>query len=644
MIIENMNDNWEFSWHWCRSEVRGPLMADELMGKKWYPATVPGNVQADLEKLGLVDDPFFADNADHLRWCEEVDFWYRRSLKPVTLVDGQRAILHFDGLDCFATIWIDGRQVGQHENMFIPYWIDVTEHLRADRSVELLIRLASNFQAVETSHRDPCDHPPMARVRSRKAQISYGWDIGPRIVTNGLWRPVRLEVVEKGRILYAGARTVSLEKNRAAMEFVATVDWHDRPATVTIDTQVGPTKISKSIELVGGENDIVIPFEIANPELWWPRGHGKASLYSLDMKLVDATHKALDRKDARVGVCLIEMLQEPRKDGGRGLRFKINGRDYFAKGLNWTPSDSMFGRVTDERIRKLVKLSAEANVNMLRVWGGGVYEPESFLQACDEAGILIWQDFMMACTHYPQDPEFLAGLKTEIEKVVRAYRGHVSMGAWSGDNEVDCGCGVEYGTVITRCTIPEVLKALDPLRPYLPTSPFSDPGKHPNDPIYGDCHLWNHTIRHDDPFYTGFHANFVSEIGRISLPSRKTIDRFIPKDQQWPTDNRYWHYHASDVNNWWIYRHLGHVLEGVRNNGYAEPKSLSEMIEVTQKIQSDACRFWIEHFGGDEQCWGILLWNLCDCWPQVSDAVISYDLELKQAYHAVKEAFGKLKR
>jgi beta-mannosidase len=182
------------------------------------------------------------------------------------------------------------------------------------------------------------------------------------------------------------------------------------------------------------------------------------------------------------------------------------------------------------------------------------------------------------------------------------------------------------------------------MRPFLPSSPFSDPGKNSYDPIYGDCHLWNHTIRHDDPFYTGFHANFVSEIGRISLPHQGMIDRFIPKDKQWPADNQYWHYHAADTNNWWLYRHIKHVQEGIRNNGYPEPKSLSEMISVTQKIQADAYRFWIEHFGNDPQCWGILLWNLCDCWPQVSDAVISYDLDLKSAYHAVKDAFGKLKR
>jgi beta-mannosidase len=413
-----------------------------MADRTWYPATVPGNVQSDMEKLGVVKDPFFADNADHLRWCEEVDFWYRRTLEPVKLTEGQRAILHFDGLDCFATIWIDGRQVGQHENMFVPYWTDVTEHLRSDRPVEIQVRLASNSQAVETSHRDPCDHPPMMRVRSRKPQISYGWDIGPRIVTNGLWRPVRLEIIEKGRILHAGTRTLKLENNRAMMELVATVDWHHQPSAIKIDAQVGPTKISKTIELVGGENDVVIPFEISNPELWWPRGYGQAHLYKFDMALVDSQGKTLDRKDGKFGVCQIEMLQEPRNDGGRGLRFKINHRDYFAKGLNWTPSDSMFGRVTDDRIRKLVQLSAEANVNMLRVWGGGVYEPESFLQACDEAGILIWQDFMMACTHYPQDPEFLAGLKNEIEKVVRSYRGHVSMAAWSGDNDVACCCGV----------------------------------------------------------------------------------------------------------------------------------------------------------------------------------------------------------
>jgi beta-mannosidase len=645
IAVLHLNDNWKFTWAcYYQGKDRNILSEQEAKDRTWYPATVPGNVQEDLQKIGMLDDLFFSDNADHYRWCEEVDFWYRREIGPVDLPHGSRAILHFGGLDCFATIWIDGRKVGQHSNMFVPYWIDVTEYVRSDKPVELTIRLAANFQEVETSHRDPIDHPPMQRIRSRKPQISYGWDIGPRIVTNGLWRPVSLEIIDQGRILYAGARTLDVSEKSAKMEMVATVDWHARATTAKVVGRFGGTTVEANVDLAGGENDVVVPFEIKSPSLWWPNGMGEATLHNFELSLVGEKGKTLDTKKGRFGICKIEMLQEPRKDGGIGLRLKVNHRDYFAKGLNWTPSDSLFGRVTDDRIRKLVSMAADANVNMLRVWGGGVYEPESFLQACDEMGILIWQDFMFACTHYPQDPEFLQMVSYEATKVVRAYRGHVSMGVWSGDNEIDCCCKIEPGLMISRITIPEVLKKCDPARPYVPSSPYSPLGENPNDPKFGDCHVWCHTIKPDDPFYTGYHANFVSEIGRISLPNKKMIDAFIPKDKQWPVTSQPWFYHSSDTNNWRVYRNITHVLQCVKNNGYPEPKSLDELIEVTQKIQADAYKFWIEHYGSDPQCWGLLLWNLCDCWPQVSDAIVSYDLEPKKAYAAVKDAFGKLKR
>ncbi|NLE58646.1 MAG: hypothetical protein GX616_09820, partial [Planctomycetes bacterium] len=244
--IHVLSTDWEFTWSHYSGKDRGPLSETEVQGRTWRPATVPGNVQADLQTLGLVEDPFFADNADHLRWCEEVDFWYRRKLGPVDVPHGARAILHFEGLDCFATIWIDGREVGRHSNMFVPYWIDVTEHLRADRPVELLIRLAANFQEAAVSHRDPIDHPPMQRIRSRKPQISYGWDIGPRIVTVGLWRPVRLEIIDRGRLLYAGVRTLDVTGPAAALEAVATVDWHGRPGKATLRGRFGPTTIEQT--------------------------------------------------------------------------------------------------------------------------------------------------------------------------------------------------------------------------------------------------------------------------------------------------------------------------------------------------------------------------------------------------------------
>jgi beta-mannosidase len=289
-------------------------------------------------------------------------------------------------------------------------------------------------------------------------------------------------------------------------------------------------------------------------------------------------------------------------------------------------------------------MAAEANIDMLRVWGGGIYEDKSFWDACDRYGILVWQDFMFGCSLYPQDQPFLNNVTAEAESVVRAFRGHVCLAAWCGDNEIDTLCGPESGTIISREVLKEVVSRLDGSRPYIVSSPFSEPGRHPNDPESGDCHLWRHTIRPDDPFYTAKSANFVSEMGRISFPDQETIDTFVPADKQWPPNGPLWYYHSSDTNRWRRYRNVADVLESVRNNGYREPENIEELIESTQKIQADAYTCWIEHFGGDPQCWGLLLWNLCDIWPQISDAIISYDLRPKKAYNAVRSAYGALGR
>jgi beta-mannosidase len=645
--IYELNDQWQFAWtvHGI-SDLNTPMgKAFDLAGRDWHPATVPGCVQNDLCRLELLDDPYYADNADHYRWCEEVDFWYRRSINPMDIQHEARAILHFEGLDTFATVWIDGKEIGRHANMFVPYWIDITEHLSPTRPVDLMIRLGATAFAAGGSDGDPCLHPPLQRIRSRKAQISWGWDIGPRIVTVGLWRPVRLEVIDQGRILCAGARTISIRDDKATLEAVMTVDWHGRPAPVKIKARYGPIEIDQRIDVVKGLNDIAIPFELSGPRLWWPRGYGRQEQYEFSVELVDERCRILDGKKGKFGVCRVDVLREPREENGQTFRLRVNDRDFFAKGLNWTPSDALFGRTGDDRIRRLVGLAAEANVNLLRVWGGGIYEPQAFWQACAEAGILVMQDFMFACSLYPQDQQFLEQVRHEAQSVVRAFRGHVSLALWCGDNEIDMlAGGSDANTVIPRRLLPAVLNELDPYRVYIPSSPHSPDGIDPNDPRYDDCHLWNHAVRADDAFYTSNRPNFISEMGRISFPSRKAIDGFMPKDKQWPVDHPLWRYHGSDTNRWGVYRNIPHVLQCVRANGYPDPQTLDELIDVTQKIQAEAYRFWIEHYGKDPFCWGIVLWNLCDCWGQVSDSIISHDLQLKPAYHAVKESFSKLDR
>jgi beta-mannosidase len=630
--------NWEFAWSMyagAERDILGTAMYDDAA--KWRPATVPGNVQSDLFKLGILEDPYYADNTDHYRWIEEADFWYRVKTPQFEIKEQQQAILNFAGLDCFATIWINGKQVGSCQNMFIPYRLDVTNLLSSKGGDEIVIRLASTTDEPVVSHRDPNDYPPLRRTRTRKAQMSYAWDIAPRLVTVGIWRPVTLEIIDKVSVLHAGARTLAIKDDVAKMEFVATVDWHCQPQETTISVNFMGQTLSEKVELCGGINDVVIPFEIKNPNLWWPRGEGEQHLYEFTFTVGEE----LDFKKGKFGVCLIETEEKPREDGGLTFCFKINSRKIFIKGFNWTPSDALFAQ-SDNRVEKLVDIAAAANANMLRVWGGGIYEKESFLDLCDERGLLVWQDFMFACSRYPQDNAFVATVKEEVTSVVRAYRGHVSLAAWAGDNENDALFSPEAGSLLSREHIPAVLAKLDPKRIYLPSSPFSKLGEDPNDKRFGDAHLWRHTTRHDDPFYYEPAPNLVSEIGKISFPSQKTIDSFMPKEQQWPLDSPLWNFHGSDNVRWGVFRNIKHILQGLKAYGIPELKTLNEVIETTQQIQAEACVFWIEKYASYPNNGGIIIWNLCDCWPQVSDAVISYDLEPKLAYYAISKAFANI--
>lgn len=638
-----VKDGWEFCWTEYAGRERPCLTESEALNLTWYTATVPGNAQRDLVRLGEADDPFYADNADHLRWCEEVDFWYRCKIRGVE-DDGAHQILDFGGLDTFATVWINGVEVGRHENMFIPFSIDVTGHVTSDHSAELLMRFGASAFECDYNDRDPNSHPPLQRTRTRRAQITYGWDIGPRLVAVGPWRPVTLSAVNSGRILHSGARTVSVGDGEVSIELVATVEWFDKPADATVTFAWDGYEMTQDVRLASGIHDVVVATTVKNPTLWWPNGMGEQHLYTLSTSLAAESGDIHDQRESSFGICRVDLVEEPRPDGALGFGFTVNGQEYFAKGMNWTPSEALFGTLKDDRTEMLVRMAAEANINMFRVWGGGIYEDDSFWDACDRHGILVWQDFMFACSLYPQDQAFLNRVTEEAEQAVRAFRGHVSLAAWCGDNEIDTLCGPESGTIVSRKTLKDVVARLDDKRPYVVSSLFSEPGRHPNDPESGDCHMWRHTLRHDDSFYTGTSANFVSEIGRISFPDRETIDLFMPEDKMWPPMGPLWRYHASDTNRTRRYRSVADVLECVRNTGYEMPEDIDTLIETTQTIQADAYRFWIEHFGGDPQCKGLLLWNLCDIWPQISDAVISYDLRPKKAYYAVRDAYGDLDR
>lgn len=658
-----LNQGWRLTWRSFGDEGR---LSDLLTGpaEGWLAAQVPGDVHLDLMAAGEMPDPFFGLNGDLCRWVEEKDWWYRLDFAGPSISDGERVFLVFDGLDTFATVYLNGKKVATHANMFTPLSVDVTSYYRPDKTNHLAVKLASPVLSVNINEdRNVGSDWNIYRLFARKAQFNYGWDIAPRIVSVGIWQPVRLVIFQCARISDAWVKVFDFNEKEASLELQAEVEaLTGEPGKVEVELELevfgellspegphSPPIMEKkvSVPLSSARTPVHLPFKIEGPRLWWPSGLGEPSLYSYRLTLLE-NDRPLDRQEGNFGIKSIELVQEPLEEGS-SFYFKVNGRPIFAKGFNWTPADAIPARITPERYEKLVSLVKDANANMLRVWGGGIYEPEVFYDLCDRAGILIWQDFMFACGHYPEHEDFLAEVADEAEYVVKRLRRHSCLALWSGGNENDIFRFWRQGRDylkhrVAREVIAPVCKALNPEVPFIPDSPVSPSGDDPNNTIEGDSHRWAHGTAYKGDFYLKDRSRFVSEIGHISVPDKEVLLSFIPEDKLWPPFNEYWYYHAADtVRVGWKYR-IGSLFKSIKESGLPEPGNLEEFIETTQNLQAEAYKTWAEHYASLPECGGILLWNVCDCWPQISDAVIAYPLVPKKAYYAAREVFGRIGR
>jgi beta-mannosidase len=615
----------------------------------WIPAHVPGDVHLDLMDAGVISDPFYGLNSDHCIWMEEKDWWYRTTFSLSgfeSIKSNQSIFLMFHGLDTFATIYFNEEKIGTHNNMFVPLKLDITQKIRAGEN-DLRVCLASPTYSPDI-HRDPdIARTPLQRLYSRKAQSSYGWDIAPRLVTIGIWRPVEIIVCDKLEIIDSWIQTKQITRNGTDVELEFWISANDENVySVSVDIEVFNQKRSIQLEI---ESKVVSQkelFVLDNPPLWWPHNHGAPNLLDYSIKIRNG-EQIVDFFEGHFGVRIIELVQKPLENGRTSFFFKINNKPIFLKGMNWTPCDAIYSRITDEKYSELLTTTVESNINALRVWGGGIYESDTFYDLCDKLGILVWQDFMFACGVYPQDQDFLEEIEYEAEHVVKNLRQHPSIFVWCGDNEVDWVYLQEnvpdyQNNKINRKILPAVCKKLDSSRPYIPSSPFSKNDEYPNDPDSGNVHLWKHGSSFKDDFYADCSPNMVTEIGYISLPHRDLIESVIPKEKLWPPYNEYWYLHCSDpLRSGESYR-VQSWFNAISHNGLPEPDDLDALISYTQQLQAEATAFWIENFSKQPDCWGIFLWNLCDCWPQIADAYISYDLHKKPALKAVKDGYEKI--
>lgn len=641
-----LNTGWEF----CRSGT-----------EQWRPAEVPGTVHQDLLRHGLIPNPFYGTNEEKIQWVENEDWEYR----TVFAVSGEQlerddARLIFEGLDTYADVYLNGSLVLRADNMFTAYSAAVKPVLRVGEN-RLHICFRSPIRQTLPQHESngfnyPADndhHEKHLSVFSRKAPYSYGWDWGIRMVTSGVWRPVALRFYDVASINDYHVKQLSLTDERAELSNELEVENilpHAADAVVEIRCALNGEEIReirREVKLLPGTNRIEVPMEILSPARWMPNGWGDPVLYDFSAT-VSCGGKEVARQSRRIGLRTLRLVNEKDKHG-ESFYFEVNGIPMFAKGANYIPQDAMLPAVTAERYRNLFRDMKEANMNMVRVWGGGVYEDDRFYDLADENGILVWQDFMFACTPYPSDPAFLQRVEAEAEYNIRRLRNHASLAMWCGNNEIlealkYWGFQKKYSPEtyklmwdgydkLFRELLPEKVKQLDAGRFYLHSSPYAANWGRPESWGTGDSHNWG--VWYGRKAFESLDTDlprFMSEFGFQSFPEMKTIAAFASPDD----------YHIeSEVMNAHQKSSIGNALiRTYMERDYAVPHKFEDFVYVGLVLQGRGIRRGLEaHRRNRPYCMGTLYWQLNDSWPVVSWSGIDYYGNWKALHYQAKRAF-----
>jgi len=621
---------------WRLRAVSGPM--PDLLAERDLPAQVPGSTHLDLMAAGLIPDPYLDRNEAALTWMHRVDWQYTTTFQAQAPRPGERVELVFDGVDTVATIELNGDVLGHTANMHRGYRFDVRQSLREggnDLTVTLKSALthAEQTQAQLGWRQRAYPHPYNA---IRKMACSFGWDWGPDLQTAGLWKPVRLERWDTARLTQprplvtvdadgTGRIDVHLELDRAA----------DRNYTAVITVGDAEERATVSGDLA--HVTVLVP----DARLWWPVGYGDQPLYELTVTLL-ADGEAVDIHRRRIGFRTVTVDTEP-DETGTPFTFVVNGRRVFAKGANWIPDDHFLTRVTRERLERRIGQAVDANMNMLRVWGGGIYETDDFYDACDERGVLVWQDFPFACAFYAEEEPLRGEVEAEARENITRLVAHPSLVLWNGNNEnlpahADWGWqdglqGRTWGIGYYTELLPKIVAELDPTRPYAPGSPYSPDDLPPNDAHHGTRHEWDVWNVVDYTHYRDHIPRFCAEFGFQGPPTWATLTRWIHDEPLTPTSPAFLLHQKADDGNGKLHRGLAPHLP--------VPVDFESWHWATQLNQARAVAFGIEHF---RSWWphtaGALVWQLNDCWPVTSWSAVDSDERPKPLYYAVKHAFA----
>ena len=640
--------------------------------QEWLPAQVPGCVHTDLLKLDKIPDPFYGTNEKEIQWIDKKDWEYRTAFDiNEDLLSQEHLEIVFEGLDTYADVYVNDQHVLSADNMFRVWNVDVKSIVKASGN-ELRIRFRSPIQedlpkleklgyALPASN-DQSDVGGLGDKRvsifARKAPYHYGWDWGPRFVTSGIWREARLEGWSEVKINDVFIRQNEVTASAASLTAIVEVETLNPIETIIRIGTDGQTW-EQAASLQAGVQTIEIPVSINEPKLWWSRGLGDPHMYSFVTEVLKGEQVVADTT-VKTGLRSIRLVRD-KDEAGASFYFELNGVAVFAKGANHIPNDSFITEITAERYRHEIVSAAESNMNMLRVWGGGIYEEDVFYELCDEYGLLVWQDFMFACSMYPGDEAFLNSVRHEAIDNVKRLRNHPSIVLWCGNNEIDSawahyiedggwGWKKDYNAeqrekiwadyeAIFHELLPEVVEAYAPGVDYWPSSPLvsltGDEKQHANPSTSeGDIHYWGvwHSV---EPFenYNVHVGRFMSEYGFQSFPEYKSVRKYAEEEDLALESEVMLAHQKNGAGNRLIKQYMDMYMH--------EPKDFPSFLYMSQVLQAEAMKTAIEaHRRRKPYCMGTLYWQMNDCWPVASWAGMDYFGNWKALQYYAKRSFS----
>ena len=658
-----------------KQEINEGWTFKQVRGTNWYPATVPGTVHTDLMANNIIEDPYYRLNERAVQWVDKEDWEYKTIFTiAADLYNKENIELDFKGLDTYADVYLNDSCILKANNMFREWTVDIKGISKAGDN-ELRIYFHSPIKIdlpkydarpydIESGNDQSQNGGILDKkigVFARKAGYHYGWDWGPRLVTSGVWKPIILQGWDDARIesIHYIQQEVTAKKAviNAVVEVIA-----DQAGEVSLNiaTDGNGNSWSTTTELVKGTNIIEKQFTIKKPTLWWSNGLGEAHLYPFTATLAQGD-EVLDTQSDRLGIRSLKVINKP-DEHGHTFYFELNGVPVFAKGANYIPQDNFVTRVTHEDNLRTVKAAVDANMNMLRIWGGGIYEYDEFYDLCDENGILIWQDFMFACATYPMTPEMLDNIRHEAIDQVKRLRNHASLAIWCGNNEMHAGW-FQWGWMdryeakgtleqmrkdykdLFHGVLAEVTATYDPSVLYWPSSPYAG---EPDDVCefkqsnnrnpHGDIHYWGvwhgkDSIRN----YNRIRARFFSEYGFQSFPEYQSVLRYAPEERD--------HSIYSDVmmSHQRGGTHANGLIEWYLLNEYRKPADFPNELYMGQLLQGDAIKVAMEAHRRDmPYCMGSLVWQHNDCWPVASWSSRDYFGRWKAQHYFTKKSYADI--